>query len=58
MFPSLTLYAIVKSMNFKAVKEKIEKWNFQTGVVPTILRVILVPVIFKLSFKTIHFSSW
>lgn len=59
MIPNLTLHVIVKSANCKAVKEKVERrWNFQNGVVPTILRVILVPVIFKLPFKTICFSNW
>lgn len=52
MFPILNLHVIVKAMNFRAMKERTEKmWHFQTAIGPTILRVVLVPVIFKLSFS-------
>lgn len=53
-FPDLIL---LKSMNFKAVKERIEKrWNFQTGVVLSISRDVFVHINFKLTFKTIYFN--
>lgn len=49
---------LLKSMNFKAMKERIKRrWDFQRGVVLSTSRVIFVHISLKLSFKASYFNN-